>query len=41
LDNAFMRLYNAEKWRRENDCMTVHRHEVLNEISMKVRLVLS
>jgi hypothetical protein len=26
MDSAFMRLSNAEKWRRENDCMVVHRH---------------
>ena len=37
MENAFMRLFNAEKWRRENDCMVVHRHLVLNEINMKVR----
>jgi len=32
-----MRLSNAEKWRRENDCLSVRREEVLNEINMKVR----
>ena len=26
MENAYMRLFNAEKWRRENDCMIVHRH---------------
>ena len=36
IDNAFMRLYNAEKWRRENECMIVLRDEILNEIGMKV-----
>jgi hypothetical protein len=32
-----MSLENAEKWRRENDCMEVRRDEVLREIAMKVR----
>ena len=36
MENAYMRLFNAEKWRRDNDCMVVHRHEVVNEINMKV-----
>lgn len=36
-DNVFMRLSNAEKWRRDNDCMEVYRNEILNEINMKVR----
>ena len=26
MESAYMRLFNAEKWRRENDCMIVHRH---------------
>lgn len=38
-DNAYMRLSNAEKWRRENDCMEVRRDEVLNEIGLKVTLI--
>jgi hypothetical protein len=37
MESAYMRLHNAEKWRRENDCMIVNRQQVLNEINMKVR----
>jgi hypothetical protein len=38
IETAEMRLFNAEKWRQENNCMQVHINEVQNEINMKVGL---
>ncbi len=38
IGNAEMRLVNAEKWRAENNCMTVNSSEVVNEINMKVKI---
>jgi hypothetical protein len=40
IETAEMRLFNAEKWRQENNCMQVHINEVQNEINMKVGLLM-
>ena len=36
IDEAFRRLDNAEKWRREQNCMTIHESEIKTELDMGV-----
>jgi hypothetical protein len=35
IDLAFLKLCNGERWRRDNGCMEISRHEILNEINLK------
>ena len=39
MELAFTKLVNGEKWRRENGCMEVYRHEIQNEINMRFAMV--
>lgn len=39
MDTTFIKLSNSERWRRENGCMEVYRHEILAEIDMKVFII--
>jgi hypothetical protein len=36
IDTAYNRLFNGEKWRREAGCLEVFKHEIQNELNMKV-----
>lgn len=39
METAYIKLVNAEKWRKDNGCMEIYMHEIRNEMKMKVRLI--